>query len=205
MSIKNIVFDIGNVLLCWDPPAIITQTFPEETQPEKLATLTQLIFKSPIWYDLNLGKLTEGEAITQYRQQANIAVDKLTVLMDNIKTSLLPISGSFELLEKLHTAGFSLFALTDNVKEIVAFLRKKYSFWERFQGVVVSAEVGCLKPSPEIYNHLLETYHLVAEQTVFIDDLSANVGGALALNIHGIQFKNIDQCIADLRNLSISF
>jgi putative hydrolase of the HAD superfamily len=201
MAIKNIVFDVGNVLVRWDPLAVVAKMFPGEADPHKL---TQQIFKSEAWHDLNRGKISEIALIKQYHQQMGIELKHLEMLMVAIKESLKPLPGSFELLEDLYQAQFSLYALTDNTHEIMAHLRKQYNFWNRFRGVVVSADVGSLKPEPAIYRYLLDTYQLNPAETLFMDDLPANVAGAEAVGITGICFQSLPQCLQDLHAHGVS-
>jgi putative hydrolase of the HAD superfamily len=200
MKIKNIVFDVGNVLVRWDPLSITMQIFPEAENPK---TLMSNLFKSSIWYNLNLGKITEREAIKQYHDLLKIDKDRLELLMVTTKEAQLPIPGSIELLEQLHQANYPLYALTDNVKEIIAFLKQRYDFWKLFKGIVVSAEVGFLKPSAAIFKHLLSQYHLHASETLFIDDYKQNVDGAKSVGIKAIQFFDAESCIKDLRRLQV--
>ena len=200
MTIKNIVFDVGNVLLRWDPLSIITLNFPERNDH---LVLVQKIFKSNVWENLNLGKISENEAIEQYFYILNIDREKLRGLMRAAKESQLPIDGSIELLKNLHKAQFPLYALTDNVKEIVAYLKEKYDFWSLLQGMVVSAEIGFIKPSPHIYHYLLNTYQLNATETLFIDDHLPNVKGAKNVGMKAIQFINTPLCLGELEKVGI--
>lgn len=200
MVFKNIVFDVGNVLVRWDPPGIIHHVFPEHDNPHQLMLN---IFKHQTWYDLNLGKITEKEAIHCYHHQLGIDMPRLEYLLQAVKESLTPISGSIELLQRLDNKQFHLYALTDNTIEIMAYLKSKYGFWRHFKGIVVSAEIGHLKPSQEIYHYLLEGHQLKAHETLFIDDVSANVEGAKAMGIEAIQFTHVADCIEALRKHNI--
>lgn len=194
--IKNIIFDIGNVILKWQPQAVVGRLFPDQDSQQ----LTQLMFKSPLWFDLNLGKITEAELIEIYHETLDIRVELLVRLMREIKESLLPVENSLDLLKNLHRSQYALFALTDNVHEIMAFLRAKYDFWNLFQGVVVSAEVGYLKPMKQIYQTLIDLYEINPAESVFIDDILRNVEGAQAVGMQGIHFLNAEQCAAELKN-----
>ncbi len=195
--IKNIVFDIGNVMVKWQPTEVVRQIFPDQNAVQ----LTQLLFKSSYWLDLNLGKITEAELINIYHASMGIETQKLQKLMRSIKESMLPIDHSFELLSHLHQLRYSLYALTDNVHEIMSYLKLKYNFWNLFKGVVCSAEVGFLKPMPEIYKKLLDTYSLNPTETVFIDDHPPNVEGAKIAGMFAIQFSNVAQCIPELNKV----
>lgn len=201
MKIKNVVFDVGNVLVRWDPHAVVVAHFPENQDHEGL---TQLIFKSSTWFDLNKGLISQTEAIAQYQRLLKIEESRLNTLMHAIKESLVPIEGSFALLKQLFSSQYPLYALTDNTHELMRYLKSKYDFWSMFRGVVVSADVGHLKPSSVIYRHLLDSYHLIPQETLFIDDFLANVDGAKAMQMQAIQFENVNQCLQALRQLGMS-
>lgn len=201
MTIKNIIFDIGNVLIEWKPIDIIINFFPNETKPELLA---KKIFKSPTWFDLNLGKITELEAIKLYHKQLNISIDELEKLMMQMKYSLLPINSSIQLLDELYSMDLVLFSITDNVKEIMSFLKAKYCFFKKFTDIIVSAELGVLKPDKRIYLHLIEKYNLRVEETIFIDDIMANVQGAKQIGMYGIHFTNTIDCRNQLKNFGLN-
>ena len=200
MAVKNIVFDVGNVLVKWDPVSIIQKTFPEISDPSEFL---QSIYKNNVWYDLNLGKISELEAIEHYHQKLNIEKASLIRLLTITKESLTPLEETLLIVKKLHQAQFPLYIITDNINEFMSYLRQRYTFWDMFLGVVVSAEIGHLKPSPHIYRYLLDTYKLKPEETVFFDDLKDNVEGAKAVNMQSFQFVGAEQCIKDLAKLKI--
>lgn len=198
MQIKNIVFDIGNVLLTWDPQKIIIDFLPEFPDPQALA---KEIFKSETWMDLNRGLITEREAILIYHKNVPwLQLSQLEDLMARVKESLTPIDGSLELLNTIYESGIPIYSITDNVKEIVTYLKVKYDFWEKFTGVVVSADIGYLKPAQEIYQHLLQSHQLTPAETLFIDDILPNVEGAQRTGIRAFQFIDAKSCESALKN-----
>lgn len=199
MPIKNVVFDLGNVLFKWDPHAVVTRTFSNTPDPHELVNS---IFKHQTWLDLNLGIITEQEAITAYQTRLLAHATEFTSMMDNVRTSLVPLEESIALLKRLQ-GEYELYALTDNTLDIMAYLKKQHDIWPLFKGIVVSAEIGHLKPSEAIYRYLLDTYGLVADETVFIDDLLINVEGARKVGMKAIQFKTIEQCRGDLKRLGV--
>jgi putative hydrolase of the HAD superfamily len=200
MAIRNIVFDIGNVVVRWDPQLISTRTFGEA---EATAELVQSIFKHPLWYQLNRGEVTEAEAKRAYCDGLGREPAQLDQLFLNIKASMDLIPGTVELMERLVKVGYRVFALSDNVRETVLYLRQRYDFWQHFEGVVISAELGWLKPDPRIYGHLLQSFDLVPEETVFLDDVLRNVEGARAVKMHAIQFVDAERAEAELVALGV--
>lgn len=202
MAIDNIVFDIGNVLVRWSPKEVIQRTFGESSETDKLIGQ---IFQNDLWTSLNLGLLSEEEAKRLYTQELDVTPSQVEKLFFHVKDTQDLIEGSVRILEALHVAGYSLFALTDNIREIVSYLKDRYTFWEYFLHATVSADVRCMKPYPEIFSHMLTHNNIDPGRTVFIDDLPTNIEGAQAVGISAILFANPEQCEIELKNLGLVF
>ena len=201
-EVKNIVFDIGNVVVRWDPSLIAARTFTSERVNDDFV---RSIFGHEIWYKLNRGELSENEAKSGYCEYLGLDQSEVDALFFNVKDTQELIEGTTALMARLSVAGYRLFALTDNVHEIVAYLKRRYDFWDLFNGAAVSAELGCLKPSKEIYNRLLLDNDIKADETVFFDDIKRNVEGANKVGIRAFQFTGSTQAEADLKSLYLDF
>ena len=201
-TIKNVVFDIGNVIVRWAPLEIVRLTFGDVAPAE---ALVKSIFRAEIWTDLNKGLISEADAKVMYQNQLGLTALECEKLFYYVKQTQLLLFGTVDLIRRLKVAGYNIFALTDNVHEIVAHLQTTYDFWPLFDGVTVSADVGVLKPQPAIYQALLDGHGILAAETVFIDDMPHNVVGAQALGISAIQFENTEQCERALKALGLSF
>jgi putative hydrolase of the HAD superfamily len=198
--IRNIVFDIGNVIVRWDPTLITLRTFGEaKATPEFVRSL----FGHPLWLQLNRGELTQDEAGRAYCDLLGLEPQRTEQLFFHVKDTQDLIPGTVELMARLSAAGHRIYALSDNVREIVVHLRQRYDFWRHFDGAVISAEMGVLKPDAKIFGHLLDTYGLKAEETIFLDDVLRNVEGARAVGMHAIQFVDAEQAEADLAALGV--
>lgn len=195
MKIKNVVFDVGNVLVRWAPSEVIQVTFPEFEPKDFLQKMR------PIWIDLNLGKLTEREAIDRYHKELGVSKERLLDFMLALKRHQEPLEGSVELLIKLQKLGVNLFSITDNVKEIMAYHRKFSKFPPYFKDIIVSADIEILKPDSRIYRHLLDKHNLNPRESVFIDDVLVNVEGAIAVGMNAFQFIDIASCEQSLDRL----
>jgi len=199
MPIKNIIFDVGNVLVKWSPDEIITATFPEY-DPKEFYMMIR-----PYWIDINLGKITEAELVQELNKHFDIPLERLEKLLEIVKVSQIPIPGSLELLERVYNnSDYHLYSITDNTNEILDYHRMNSGFLEKFEAVVSSSDIGTLKPDPKIYNYLLETYNLIPQESVFIDDLERNVQGAQNVGMYGIQFFNAEQCEQALNALGVN-
>ncbi|MEZ9701673.1 HAD family hydrolase [Vibrio sp. 10N.261.46.E12] len=201
-QIKNVVFDVGYVIVRWSPLEITQLTIGNIADPEARALS---IFQSAIWLDLNKGFLTENEAKFRYQQELDLSSLECDRLFYYVKQTQILLHGSVYLIERVKRAGYGVYALTDNVVEIVEHLKATYEFWPLFDGAAVSAELGMLKPQPEIYQALLSNNGLEASETVFIDDMPYNVEGAKAVGMAGIQFIDAVQCENELRVLGVEF
>src|SRR5262249_40074359 len=115
------------------------------------------------------------------------------------------IEGTEKIAHRLGKAGYRIFALTDNVHEIVAHLKARHRFWNVFEGAVVSAEVGMLKPAPAIFQHAIDRFCLRSEETAFFDDVEVNVDGARSIGLEARLFTTPGRCEADLQALGLSF
>ena len=198
--LRNVIFDVGNVLVRWSPAEIIHLTF---THPFQTNVWIQKIFKHETWQLLNLGLVTEAEAQTRYQTLYGLTPSQTARLFYYIKATQIPIYQSQDLLEHAQQAGLRVFGLTDNIKEIVAHLRQQYDFWQWFEAVVVSAEVGMMKPHPEIFQYLLQHHQLHADETVFIDDHLPNIAAASSLGMHTIHFVDAEDTARQVQLLGL--
>ena len=200
--IKNVVFDFGNVLVRWSPLEIIRLTFGDLDHARELQ---RSIFQGRIWQDLNKGLITESEASEQYQQDFGFSPAECDRFFYYTKHTQILIHGSLELLKRVKRAGYRVYGLTDNVTEIIEYLKSTYDFWSLFDGVVVSANVGTLKPDPQIFRTLFSQYEIVSSETVFIDDMSYNVEGARSVGMFAIQCINALQCEKEMKELGLVF
>lgn len=202
--IKNVVFDIGNVFVRWSPPEVIRRSF--DLPPDSAANRERaMLLRSPLWLRLNRGELTGAEAELAYQAEHGLTKDEAAALLFHAMDHQELVDGTEAIARRLRAAGYPLFALTDNVREIVAHLKQRFQFWELFDGAVVSAEVGMLKPHEGIFRHLVDTFGLAPAETVFLDDIQGNVDGAMRVGLQARLFTTAEQCEQDLRALGLRF
>lgn len=203
MKIKNIIFDVGNVIVRWDPAHIIEKTFPE--YPSAHQFFIEQIFKSDTWIQLNLGKISEEDAKLKFISNIEL-LDKKSAdtLFDYIKSTQDLIPGTLDIIKGLHEKEYHLFALTDNVKEIVEHLNDRYDFWKYFIHTTVSAHIGLMKPNKEIFDYTMQKNGLLPHETLFIDDHLPNITTANELGLHTILFTNSTSCLKELEGLGIN-
>lgn len=184
--IRNVVFDMGNVLIRYDPVHFIERAGVDSA--EDRALLLRAVFHSPEWPLMDHGDLDEPdmEAIVRRRLPEHLYAVAHDLIF-SWEEPMEPIPGMADLAQACKSAGMKVFLLSNAS-------RRQPSYWpaipgsECFDGAVVSALLKCSKPSPEIYRYLLETYHLDAAETFFIDDMPVNVAGAIAAGMQGMVF-----------------
>ena len=183
--IKNIVFDMGQVLIRFDPQIFMERVgVPAEDRP----LLRREVFQSVEWSRMDRGSLTDAQATEIIRgrvpERLWDAVDKLVAMWDR---PILEIPGMYELVEELKSNGYNIYLLSN------ASLRQ-HEYWPRipcsrfFDGTLISSDVKLVKPQPEIYLLLCMKFGLRAEECVFIDDNPANAEGAVRAGIPGVVF-----------------
>lgn len=202
-TIRNIVFDIGNVFVRWHPPAIVEAAFGLSGEHAD-ARRRALFGDTDIWRALNRGEYTEGEAKQAYVDAGLMSAEEAERFFAEIYASLHLLEDTPPLMERLGKAGYRLFALTDNVREIVAHLADTHEWWDNFEAVTNSAEVGVLKPDQRMFRHVLDSNGLIAAETVFFDDMPRNVAGAQEAGMHAFLFTNAAQAERDLATLGVA-
>lgn len=204
MKIKNIIFDVGNVIVRWSPMHIIKNTFPEHKLHQHQFFIEE-IFRSEIWIQLNLGKISEEEAKLKFISKIDSLDSKSADdLFDYIKSTQELIPGTTNIIKILHKNGYHLFALTDNVKEIVDHLQNRYDFWKYFIHTTVSAHIGLMKPNKEIFDYAIQKNNLLPHETLFIDDHLPNTTAASAFGLHTILFSDATSCLKELDRLGVN-
>lgn len=194
--IKNIVFDIGNVLLSFHPREYLAETFSD---PHICNVLYDTIFSSNEWVMLDRGTITHDEAAALFMSRVPQYKKEIQHIMNaGYSELLLPIETTISTLKKLKARGYKIFLLSNFHERALCQMKEKYDFFSHTDGMVVSYQVKMIKPEPAIYKILLGTYNLVPSETLFIDDMPQNIRGAESVGIDCIHFLNHDQFAADL-------
>lgn len=198
--IKNVVFDIGRVLLDYQPVKFLQNI---GLKMEEGRYLNEIIFKNDIWLQLDRGMITLDEAIEAYTVLAPLHKERISQIMHTWPQMLTLIEGTSELLSELTAKGYAVYLLSNFQEDGFKQIYDKYSFVKEAHGSVISYEIMLLKPEKEIYLHLLEKYKLMPEETVFIDDMKENVDAAKALGIQGIIFESAQKTRSVLGTMGI--
>lgn len=197
---KNIIFDIGNVLLSFDPKEYLR----EKIGDQKLEDIYKAIFESEEWVMLDRGTITEEEAVRNIIQRNNLYSTEIELAFTDWYGLLKPIEETVEILKNLKNNNYKVFYLSNFHDLAFKEVNKRNSFFKVFDGGVVSYEEKLIKPEEAIYNLILDKYNLIAEESIFIDDTRVNIEGAEKLNIKTLLFETSEKLKKDLKQLNIN-
>lgn len=179
--IKNIIFDMGGVLIDYNPEKTLNEVFDSETA----AVLLKEIFRNPIWADKDRGIITPQEIMEQKRGAIPPQVfDKVSEMVDNFYPYMPPFEKMYELVKRLKENGYGIYLLS-NASSDFHIHRKGIPALSLFDGCLISADYKLLKPEKEIYLALFERFSLKPEECFFIDDVQANIDGARNAGMSG--------------------
>jgi 2-haloacid dehalogenase len=200
-AIDTIIFDLGGVLIDWNPKYVYRKIFKTE---EEVDWFLQNV-ATPEWNENQdagypLHKATEELIAKHPEWEPEIKAYYgrwLEMLGEDIHETV-------EILRQLKKSGkYKLYALTNWSAETFPHALERFEFFKAFDGVVVSGQEKMRKPSAEFYKILIDRYHLDPAKTIFIDDSLRNVNGAEAVGITGIHFHNPSQLRDELRRKGV--
>ncbi len=183
--IRNVIFDMGNVLIRFHYEMFLSNAGAD---PADWELLIRNVFRSLEWVRMDRGSMTDAEAAEsvcrRLPERLHEVARKLVCHWDR---PIVPIEGMYELVKELKEAGYGIYLLSN-----ASF--RQHEYWPRipvsefFDGTFISCDHLLVKPQPEIYQKMLQTFGLRAEECVFIDDVPTNVEGATVCGISGIIF-----------------
>lgn len=194
--IKNIIFDIGNVILKFSRDFLLKSIY----QGDEYEFLKEKLFEN--WEKLDEDLLS----LEEYHQQVlnslpNHLHSYASAVLNNWEYFMTYTKGIRELIAELKERGFNLYILSNMTRHFIE-RDYKFPFLDYFDGIVYSAPIKIVKPNPEIYEHLLNKYNLVANECIFIDDTKTNLTAAARFGIHTFHFNDNAE---DLRKFIFSF
>lgn len=198
---KNIIFDLGGVLVHFDPQQFLLDRFCNAEVEKKVYELT---FGSEEWQLLDAGKLTRRQGNAQMLEKANACGYGFEVqcVLDDWMRSLHTKKHTAEILLRLHNMGFHLYYLSNIAEDTFKLIRKR-DFFSLFDGGLASYQLHVNKPDSRIFDALMYKYNLSYDETIFIDDNRKNAEAACALYITGIHYQGASSLIRSLNSCGI--
>ena len=182
--IRTLIFDIGNVLADFDWRGYLDGWKLSE---EEDGIVERALFLSPMWKEVDRGSLPDEELLEIICREAAGHEDLVRRVYAGAGMSVRENSYAAGLLKQLKEKGYRIYILSNYGKTFYEQLRPSFRFLEYTDGQVVSYQEKYVKPEPEIYETLLSRYGICPEETVFFDDLPANLEAAKEFGIHPVQ------------------
>lgn len=196
--IRNIVFDIGNVLVdyCWQDH-IAHYGFTGE----KADRIAHAMMLGPDWKELDRGVLRDEEFRRLLISKAPELEQEILLLMSDLSTLVRRREGSIPWIQDLKARGYHTYYLSNYGEQVRRDTADSLDFMKEMDGGIMSYEVHQIKPDAEIFHTLLDRYGLKAEESIFLDDTNINVDAARGVGMKGLLVESQEQAIRDLNAL----
>lgn len=199
---KNIIFDLGGVMVDFDPKTYLVDRFCNAEVEEQVSQLT---FESEEWKLLDAGLITRSEANLRMLARAKEYGRAFEVqgVLDDWMHILRPRRRMQTLVEQLKQHGYCVYYLSNIPEDVLALLMER-DFKGLFDGGVASCEVKINKPDPRIYQALLDKYQLKADECIFIDDRADNIKAASLLGLGTYQMHSVGSLLRSLPTFGVT-
>lgn len=196
--IKNIIFDLGNVVLKlrWD---IVLDKYSDNIEDKKL--LNKVIFESEEWQKLDEGTIAKSNAIHVMLSKLPERLHNSCIgIMNDWQEGFIINTEILEFIDSLKTNGYKTYILSNAPLDVPEYLEKN-NLNKYFDGKIISAEEKIAKPDRKIYELILNRFSLIPDECLFLDDKPENIGGAISCGINGYVFdyNNFDKFLNDIK------
>ena len=196
--IKNIIFDVGNVLVEYNPDGLMHRLgFDEET----LQAVNQAVFQNELWNESDRGVLSPEELLEAFIANNPAYEKEIRQVIDAVGDTISLMPYTVEWVKGLKEKGYHLYILSNYAEYTYEKTSHKMEFLPYMDGVVFSYRCKLIKPEKEIYEYICKTYELKPEESVFLDDRKDNVEAARNMGMHDIVFENYAQDSETLEQL----
>lgn len=199
-TIDAVVFDVGGVLIDWNPRHLYRKIFEAEAEMERfLAEVCSHDWNEQADAGRPIAEIT-AELCTRHPDKHDLIESYYGRFPEMMKGAH---DDTVALLERLHARDLPLYVLSNFSAETFPLARRRFGFFERFSGLVISGEEGMKKPDPRIYDVVIERFGLQPASTLFIDDRADNAQAAIDAGWQALLFTSPRALEADLRDLGL--
>ena len=188
MEIKNIIFDLGGVLIDASGKEYFNALYPDPVIREKVK---EVIHHAPIWdkYDLGIYQKYDDPVESVIALAPEYEKEIKQFFSEELLDAYTPIAKGVELLYDLKKKGYPLYLISNYAKDGYEHISKKYDFFKEFEGTLVSYKVRLRKPDSRIYRLLIEKFDFMAEECLIIDDNIENINTAASLGFQTLLYQ----------------
>ncbi len=198
--IRNIIFDIGNVLTDFRWREFLQDKGFDEAMVERIAKAS---VQTPIWNEIDRGVWSLEELMQAFIAKDPEIAEELRRAYDNVTGMVTKRDYAIPWMKELKAKGYRIYYLSNFSEKAFVDCADALDFMPYTDGGILSYQEKVIKPDLEIYRRLLTRYSLKEDESVFLDDTVANIEAARALGIHGICFQTKDQAEEELRGLGV--
>lgn len=184
--VKNIVFDIGNVLATFKPKDFLMDIFKDA----KLADQFFEVFFTKLWHEYDQGLYTKEQMIQKGLQKMPDQKEKIKNMMDIWTSYVVGIQKNIDLIHIYQKKGYKVYILSNIPEDSYIYLKEHYNFIDQVDGGIYSYQHKLIKPDVKIFEVLLDQYDLKANECIFIDDKKENIRAAERLGFYTIWLKD---------------
>lgn len=190
--IKNVIFDLGNVLIDFKPIKYIKSLGYDD---EKVLEIFNKTIKDSIWADMDRGIYRDKESyVSAFKTKYPEIQDDIDKFLGGpwIENVIFPLKDNLKMIDLVKEKGLKYYILSNYPKDAFEYTYDMCPFIQNAYGMVISYDVLMIKPDKNIYLKLLDKYGLKANECLFIDDLDINVEGAKSVGINAFVFKDLE-------------
>lgn len=196
--IKNIICDMGNVLMSYNPEVPLAWYFDRE---EDRAIIRQELFGGPEWIEGDRGTLPHTEKFAHIHKRVPERLHEgLKACIEGWQESMKPFPHAQDFVQEMKQRGHKVFVLSNANEEFYTYF-PRFGDLAMWDGIVVSSDIKIIKPDARIYQYILDKYALVPAECLFLDDVEANVLAAREMGIQAEVFRGDFEVIKEKYHL----
>lgn len=199
--IKNIILDVGKVLVAWEPRFAMKKIGFDEKTIDIVAKATA---ESEAWNEMDRGAKSDEELLAGLVAKLPEYEREIKMFWEHVGDAIWQFDYTKAWIGRMKEQGYHVYILSNYGHWTYGKTQEALSFLADVDGALFSYEVKQIKPEPEIYQSLLQRYDLKAEECVFLDDRQENIDGAKAQGIEGICFVGYEDAKEKLRALGVA-
>lgn len=199
-EIRNLIFDLGNVLLHYRWKDLLRDLGAQE---EDLDRIGEEMFEDPrrLWHEFDLGSYTTEELVAEFAKEFPEDAGIIADFVRHGEYMHVPRVQVWNRVHQLKEMGYGIYLLSNYPEELFRKHTEYADFMQDLDGMAVSYQMHESKPEPPIYHYLLDTYQLKQEECIFFDDRDENIAGAENCGIHGRLVTSRESLMADLERI----
>lgn len=196
--IKNIIFDVGKVLMAYEPDEYMEKL---GFTPREREAVNQAMFQHPFWNESDRGALSSEELLEGFISHNPDYEKQIRQAYETVGKTITLMPHTLEWVKALKDRGYRLYILSNYAEHTFEQTSDEMKFLPYMDGAVFSFQCKLIKPEQEIYRYLCEKYELVPEESIFLDDRQENVEAARAYGMQAIQVHSYEQASSQLNQV----